>query len=269
VEVNVVRLELEERDEPLRIIPIGDIHYGNRGCNKKYALNLRDWIVKTPNTYVIGMGDYGDFITHQDEKRFEWEEIDRDLFKDGFEKKSIVEKQYEWIYDFFEPIAEAGKLLGLHYGNHDYQIKKRHHWNIVRTLCNDLNTTYLGWEAITQIRWKKEQFHNHSINILSTHGWGSASKIGGKANKLTELFTHAKADIYLMGHVHVKDVHVMGQYELAGSKIVKRKKIFGLTGTFLDSALYAFQKGYQPTVAGTIRVDIYPVKYPIDIHARV
>lgn len=269
MEVNVVRLYLDNKDEPLKLIPIGDIHYGNKGCNKKYVLKLRDWVVNAENTYVIGMGDYGDFITHQDKKRFEWEEIDEELYKGGFSEKSLVEKQYHWIHDFFEPIADADKLLGLHYGNHDYQIRKRHHWDIVRTLCDELGVPYLGWEAITRIKWFKDQFHNHSITILSTHGWGSAAKIGGKANKLGELFLHARADIYLMGHVHIKDAHVIGQYELAGSRVVKRKKVFGLTGTFLDSALYAYHKGLQPTMAGTLRIDIYPQKRPVDIHARV
>ncbi len=269
MEVNIATVYLDNRDEPLKLIPIGDIHYGNRGCNKKYALKLRDWIVNSENTAVIGMGDYGDFITHQDKTRFEWEEIDEELFRDGFEEKTLVEKQFYWIKDFFEPIADADKLLGLHYGNHDSSIKKRHHWDIVRTLCDELEVPYLGWEALTKIKWSRNQFHRKGITLLTTHGWGSAAKIGGKANKLTDLFLHARADIFLMGHVHVKDVHVMGQFELHGSKVVKKKKVFGLTGTFLDDALYARHKGYQPVMPGTLRIDIYPQKTHVDIHARV
>jgi len=269
VEVNITTITLDDPAEPLKIIPIGDIHYGNKGCNKAYALRLRDWIAATDNVYVIGMGDYGDFITHQDKKRFEWEEIDRELFQDGFELRTLVEKQYHWILDFFEPIADAGKLLGLHYGNHDSSIKKRHHWDIVRSLCDELGVPYLGWEAITKVKWDREQFHRRAVLMLTTHGWGSAAKIGGKANKLTELFMHARADIYLMGHVHVKDVHVMGQFELHGKKVRKQKKIFGLTGTFLDDALYARHKGYQPVMPGTLRIDVYPQKKHVDIHARV
>jgi len=263
------KITLEDKDKPLKLIPLGDIHYGNKGCNKRAAIKLRDWIMQNDNVRVIGMGDYGDFITHNDIKRFEWSEIDKDLLKGGFDRHSIIEKQYHWIRDYFTPLAEAGKLIGLHYGNHDYQIRKRHHWDIVQSICEELDVRYLGYQSLIKLQWDNDQFHRPPVKILSAHGWGGGMTIGGKASKLNKLISHANADIYLMGHVHAKDTHTDGYYDLIGNDVVKRKRIFALTGTFLDDALYAEHGGYPPIVSGTVKISIYPHKSPIDFHASV
>lgn len=269
MEAVVHTVTLDDPLKPYNVVPIGDIHYGNIGVDKKYAFNLRDWVLNTPNIGVFGMGDYGEFITNQDLKRFEWADIDPELFKSGFDEHSIIEKQIAWIQEYFRPIAEAGKLLGMHYGNHDYNMWKHHHINIVKRICENLNVPYMGFNCITKLKWDRDQFHQFPVLIYSTHGHGGGAKNGGKVNKVDDMMLHANADIYLMGHHHTKDVHPMGHFELRGQKTIKRKKLFGITGTFLDTATYANHKGYPPSVPGVIKLKIYPQKRVLDLHGSV
>ena len=39
------------------IIPIGDIHIGDPNFNERKFLDFRDWILQTPNTFVLLPGD--------------------------------------------------------------------------------------------------------------------------------------------------------------------------------------------------------------------
>jgi len=63
-------ITLDDMNEPVKVIPFGDIHIGAAGVNITYLKNTIEWIRKTPNCYAIGMGDYCDCIDVKD-KRFD------------------------------------------------------------------------------------------------------------------------------------------------------------------------------------------------------
>ena len=61
----------------ISIIPTGDWHLGSAACDVDKLKELLNWIKKTPDVYVIGLGDYIDAINLSD-KRFDPDMVDPD-----------------------------------------------------------------------------------------------------------------------------------------------------------------------------------------------
>lgn len=93
-----IKIPIKENTRYISIIPIGDIHLGNPYSNLKKALEFRDYVLKTPNTYTIDMGDDMDIVTKES-------------------KGDIYEQQYSPYYQkqetikFWKPVQEANKLF--------------------------------------------------------------------------------------------------------------------------------------------------------------
>jgi hypothetical protein len=106
------------------------------------------------------------------------------------------------------------------------------------------------------------------------HGHGGGMRVGGKFNKVEDLKFDSWSDIYCIGHTHQIGAFPSMVMELRGSRIVARKTVHVLGGSFLKTYVkgysgYARKLGYHPTKTGVARIDIYPTKDPIDIHCRI
>jgi len=105
------------RDCEYRIVPIGDIHIGNKGCVENQFAKVIQHVQETDNCYWIGMGDMCDFINMKD-PRFAVDELA------GWVKREhlgdLVAAQRDRLLEMLEPIAH--KCLGLVEGNHERSI---------------------------------------------------------------------------------------------------------------------------------------------------
>ena len=168
--------------QDILIIPFGDLHLGNKNCNKTKIKEYIDWIKHTPRLYWIGMGDYADAITHSDERRYDFDSLDPEL--------PTPDEQYAWVRAEFAKIKT--NCLGLHIGNHDFELQRRHEHRYVKMdLCDSLELPFLGYNAMTRLKFilKKrngERMHRNggTITIASTHGSTNARTAGGKINPM-------------------------------------------------------------------------------------
>ena len=253
MEINSVRIPYKHDGERFQIIPLGDIHYGNWQCDTDYIEKLIDWIRKEHNTYVLGMGDYCDCITPNDERRFDLDSA----------KEFRPAEQYDYIYKQFYKIKD--KLLGLHIGHHGDNLRLQLE-NHDLELAKKLETRYLDWQAFTILNFVRNN-RKSKLTIYSTHGHGGGGTTGAKINKVEDLAKFYDADIYLMGHLHkcltATDSLVgigTGKY---GSRLVYPKRIYGITGTMLRYPIegksgYEARKGYRPMKPGVIKIKLYP-----------
>lgn len=295
METLIKKIKYQKKSDIFYLVPIGDIHLGNAGCDEERLGELIKWIEKTENVMWLGMGDLADCIVSSDAKRFDIETIADWLYKSE-RIQDIAVAQFEKLEKMFAPIAH--KCLGLLYGNHEKEILKRHHIDLIRNLCQSLNVENLGYEAMIRLSFeqklKKGKGHSMSHTIHAEHGYGGGRRPGAKINKIDMRDLGYDADIYLMGHVHEKGL-VVGRkiylptlstgYDIGGiaRPKVKYKKILKvLTSCFLDKHIDSDDKifpyergpisypevgGYNPPSQGAVRLDFQ--MHDGDVHVRM
>ena len=271
MEVNNFVIDYQGKGTWISLVPVGDIHLGDKNCDVKYFEKLVDWVLEDDKRYVIGMGDYGNYIVPSDASRYDSTVVDI--------KYASPEEQFKKILKTFQPLAEKNKIIGFHTGNHEEEMRKRHYFDFTRNMCHTLKVPYLGWNAITSLSFNRlsstgGKCNSNNLILYSTHGFGSGFRRGSKVNKLEDLASFVDADIYLMGHNHdifsTRTIQLrLSKGKKSPGKIIERKRVFACTGTMLRGyaagvTSYIERKGYQPHKIGVIKVKIKP--YTKDIH---
>ncbi len=159
-------IKLEDKKQPLRIIPIGDIHVGNVNCDKKYVEKLIKWIEEKENTYIIGMGDFVDAIIPTGDTRFDMKSIDPDFLPN---LSDLPMAQVEYLKDLLYPVRE--KIITLLPGNHEEKFRKTHYIDPILELCRYLECEMGDIMTYIRIRFDRSQFHTSPVIIWAHHGW--------------------------------------------------------------------------------------------------
>lgn len=259
--------------DTVHIIPIGDTHVGNICFDRPYFEEMVEWILAQKNTYVCGMGDLVDAVTHMDVNRYDIENVDHEF--------NTPEKQHKYISKWFGKLAAKEKLLFLLEGNHEYEIKHRYNHEHCNRWSAEMNVPAPGYQCM--MRFTMEENYNtkknkaHSYDIFAHHGHGGAGRTGNAVNKIQRFAENYLADIYMMGHTHDKFANIEARVKMAdrpdgdGNIQLSQKKIaFINTGTFMDtfkvgaSSTYAERKGFQVKMKGVVKIMLKDG----DIHLR-
>lgn len=244
------------RTNELKLIPLGDIHLGDPNCNIKKLEGTVDYIKKSKDTIVIGMGDYINAAL-------------KNSVSDVYSSKYTPEEEYELIIDILNPIKD--KFLGLLTGNHEHRIKKDTSIDMTKLMASELDVPYFGWSCFLRLTVGKNPSnhgHNPTYSICATHGGSGATTESGRANAMKKFMYSNQADLYLMGHLHHLSPLIINQYRYydTRNKCVKEGKRYGVfTGHFLNyTGSYAEMKGYAPGKSGVPKVKLFGDRY--DIH---
>lgn len=251
-----IKYESASKDFEMLFVPLGDFHVGNINCDKKKLEEYVKWIADTPNIYWWGMGDYADcIIGGGEDPRYDFDSLDPNL--------PTPDEQYQYVQDLLTPIKD--RCFGLHLGNHDYDLQKRHaHRYVGRQLCPNLGLKFLGYTAFIRIHMERTGKNGQTIDICSTHGSSFARTPGGKINALMHFANGFDADIYTYGHTHDKYIHERPYYVLSTNMVmVERKQVFALTGGFLKgyqegTVSYVERKNLEPLKTGIVKITVWP-----------
>jgi hypothetical protein len=243
-------VELITSFDRVKIIPIGDIHVGapEGQCDWGKVERELKYIMDTPDTYMIGMGDYCDCASKMVRKG-----------PNVFTSSLSPMEQYEKILDAFEPLAENGKLLGMLTGNHEQWINEDSGIDIIALLCRGLKVPYLGSACDITINVNKQKYLGY-IQHGSSSAKLSNTKIGSMLNSTKDIFAH----FFLYGHVH----------QVASTKCSKMfdgkemKSYYILTGHFLSwKGGYAQQFGLSACPTGVAKLSLFSDRH--DIHVSL
>lgn len=239
-------------DDEIRIVPFGDWHVGapKNQCEIEKLIDMRDWILKTKDTYMIGLGDYMDCA-----QKMPW--------KNGpsvYDESEAPTDQFFKVEKILKPLADAGKILGLHQGNHEEWISQNVGFDVIRVLCDNLKVPFLDPACETTVILN-EKF---KYKIYSFHGTGCPRTETGALNTLDRNTKRYFADIFLMGHTHQKAVK-------EGARIVNGKlsKTYNvLTGHWLSwKGSYAQRFAFDPIPVGVCLIKLYSKRF--DFHVSV
>jgi len=233
---------------------LGDTHIGNKGAHKNLVRRTVKWIEAYADTWS-GSGDYIEAITHDDERRFDWSTLDREL--------ATPKEQVAWVAEALEPIAD--KCLGLLRGNHEYEVERRRGFDATDRLAEKLGTEAWGYSAFLRFRFNRGQ-HRTKFDVFMHHGKTAARTKGGKINKLRSMDRIFEADVYCMAHVHDVEADVRPFLTVDQKlNIVEKRLLYVLTGGFLrgyveNMSTYVERGMYAPTTLGAIFLQFTPEK---------
>jgi predicted MPP superfamily phosphohydrolase len=261
-------------NEPVTIVPIGDMHVGNIGFDKKYFQDMVDWICEEKNCYTIGMGDFADSIIHLDADRYDVNCVDTEF--------NTIEKQYRYVSKWLGKLAKKDKLLAILTGNHEYTIEHKYGHEICNRLAYDLGVKNLGVQGmirlVLQENYDTKKNKSHAYTMFCHHGCGAGRKTGSVVNRIEEFAEAYDADLFAMGHTHRKFGSIQARWKISDQKdgdgnltLREHKVAFINTGTFLNTfvvggpSTYAERAGYNPTVKGVMKAIL---SLDGDIHVR-
>jgi len=247
--------EIKTTEDRIRLVPLNDWHLGapENQCDLKKIKAEINYILKTPNTYAIGLGDYCDCAQKMPGRR------GPSVFLQSLDPQT----QMETAIELLTPLAKAKKLLGLHDGNHEQWIAEATGINIIKTIADGLGVPYLGPACDTLIYLYNKNGKQKYL-IYSQHGNSSAKLKHTKLGALIAATKDIFADVFLWGHVHQIAV-VKGGKRWNGRQM---KCYYILCGHFLKwEGSYAQMFGLDICPAGTPKIQLFADRK--DVHVSV
>jgi hypothetical protein len=274
-------IKVSKLNEPIYLIPFGDLHYGSPLFHKEKWAEFIEWAKDKPRCLFLGMGDYFDMSSTSERKLL----LSPDLHESTLETlEEWYEKQVQALYGDIRFMD--GNLIGLIEGNH-YSV---YNSGITTTqhLAQLTKSTYLGTSAFVRLSFTPYPKTTAStcIDIFAHHGTGAARKHGTSLLAVERMAEVAEADIYLAGHDHKKTASLASRLQLSPTgnkpKLSQRKILLGRTGSFLKGYVpnkrsYIARKMLPPTDLGVLKIELTPKRYRedgrdtlyVDIHASI
>lgn len=267
-------IPVTELNEPIYLIPFGDMHRFAPLCDVPKWLEFLIWAKHKKNAYFIGMGDYDDLASFSERKALlhaSLHESTQQTLDDIYQER--VRKLVKEIWFMKD------KIIGLIEGNHFGALQSG--MTTTQMMCDKLKCKYLGVSSF--IRLSFPYGHKHaSIDIWCHHGRGASRLAGGSINAVEQMTGLGEAQIYLMGHDHRKSIAMKSRLYLADDRLRQKKILLGRTGSFLlgyvdNQPSYVARGAMTPCDLGVIKIELTPRRnekkgeddYYIDIHSSL
>ncbi len=230
------------------VYPLGDVHKGSPAHDPE---KWREWIgylSGKPNCSLLGTGDF----------------LNSAL-------KTSVSETYDEILSVGEAKREVrselrplgGRIDLLIPGNHEDRIYRAVGDCPIQDLADSLEAPYARKAALVVYRVGEVEYL-----VYVRHGAGGGG-VGARANRLEKQANAFSADVYVSGHTHSQLVFPseIFAYDRELGKIVRRKRYFVSSGSFLRYEEYAAGQGFTPTKMGAPRIRLDGERW--DIHVSI
>jgi len=240
------KIHVEPEEKSAILYPFYDIHHGNANHDVKSFNRFIKPVIKDPNSYVIGGGDW----------------IEGAIYGSAGREDQVVEidDQIDYIVGKFRPIAEEGRLFGILRGNHEARSRRSGNVDHARRIAKDLEVPYFRggiFLSITILLGNNSRGKTYTGYAI--HGKSGARTPEGKMRSCKKLAEVAEVDLYLMGHVHALISAKGFKYAVKSGHIQDITPTFVLCGHYLEYiGSYAQEWGIQPSgPAGTPKIKLH------------
>lgn len=246
--------------EDLKLAPVGDIQYGAASSDiDKLDRHIQYGIEH--GWSFLGMGDYLDHFSPSNRRALvaakgALYDSARELLDESVENR---------IYDLSQTLQAPGQWLGLVQGDHAWEFADGEHSD--GKLARELGCDFFGTSVMLKVKIGECPV---PLVIWATHGKGASINPTGKTNHLERMVRSFDADVYLMGHAHLKYGVPLDRFETVTKNkknyIVNRTKIIGITGSFMSGitnsvkGTYVEEAALAPVPTGGLLITAKPVK---------
>jgi len=236
------------------LIPLGDIHIGDKMCNYALLKDHIDWVKSEPDAYVLGMGDWLNVAT-------------RSSKSSPFQQDLTLQEQITKCAEIFEPIKH--KILGMIQGNHENRLEKECGFDPLCTVALALNIPYFKYSVVGCLVVGDKRPIGYTF--YAHHSTGGGSTVGAKLNRIDKLRgIVSNCDMYLGGHNHQLGIIpvITKTVDVIHKKVIDKRQLLVDCGSFLGwEDGYAEQMMLQPAKLGCPRIRLNGDKR--DIHASI
>lgn len=214
------------------LMPVGDIHFGAKGCANNHLKSTIQWAVDR-GCYYVGIADFLNFAS------LSQRQIMAMLREDSREAidasvRADADRLYEEVLK-----PTAGHWLGMVEGNHTWYFEDG--TNIEQYLCKLLKCDYLGTSSIIRLQFEDAPKNHPEADVLVfvQHGKTSSAKTtGGHLNAPEQILKWMFVDLVFMGHDHSKVAGPSDMiYITPDNVLVHKTRVAARTGGYL--------KGYE------------------------
>jgi len=230
-----INIDLPPSIGEIKVIPLFDLHIGSPQAD----LKLISRYLQQDAYFILG-GDLMDAGI-------------KNSIGNVYHQEMTPQEQLDKLVEIFEPCKE--RIIGICSGNHEQRINREVGIDILQVFAQLIQREkyYDPDSLLIHIRLGKNR-HAKKTNytFYVVHGWSGARKPGGKMNAIQELRGVILADIYLVGHSHLKGV-VCEDFFLPdhiNKAIIKTQQYFISVGSFLEYGDYAARRGMSVAQLG-------------------
>lgn len=224
--------------DKVTIIPIADVHIGDKLANLKLLKEALQRIKEEPNTFTIINGDLCNMALKNSKS---------DVYSDQLSPMEQVLTATELLEDI------KNKILVISSGNHEDRTMKETNIDVTRLIAKQLGIEERyadAWWYLYLTFGKDNKGRAITYGITGLHGYGGGRKSGGKINRLEDMSQVVIADLYLMSHTHkpisTKNCIYVPYYQ--SKSLSKQEMYYLMTNSFLESdGGYAEKMGLAPS----------------------
>lgn len=256
-------INLKTKADNIQIFSVSCLHIGHKNHDKDQAEDYRNYILKTPDTYAISLGDDTENALPGDEKHNSM----------MWDQNMGPQEQFEAACEFWKPVAEAGKLLLTTSSNHWYRTEGKTGISLAKQMniflknsakdAKSLQPAWGNWMAYLRLNVNKQSYVIHAW-----HGAGGGTSPESALKNCRKQAESHHADLYLIGHYHKKLVYedVYFGWPKGEPKPTERKRAYGATGCFLRwDESYAERAGLPPAMRGAIKVQLGANEWDVNV----
>lgn len=224
-----VRWEIPaDHTKQIELLQMTDMQFGHIQCKEHRVIEYRDWILKSPNRYMLWTGDNVD--------------AGHILSKGSpFDQKYEPQTQVLRFCELWAPARH--RILGYVGGNHERRGIPTF-GDLGTLIATLLRIPYSAGQQLLDI-----YYGNHKpFKIHLWHGVGGARTKGTVAQILDRFMQKGDAHVYLMGHVHTPMIIPTWKEhrDHTQQRVILRKSMGGVGSSFLDTwGTYAEVAGFN------------------------
>ena len=245
--MKVIKRDLSVDIDKITIIPISDVHIGDKTANLKAFKEVLERIKTEPNTFTILNGDLCNIALKTSKS---------DVYSDEL---TPMEQVLE-IIRFLEPIKD--KILVMSNGNHEDRITKDTSIDVLYLVAKQLKLEQVyssSWWYLYLSFGNTNKNRPALYTISGFHGSGSSTTSSGKLGKVKKMSQVVLADVYIMSHVHepinTKGIIFVPDYQ--HKSIVKKEMYYCISNSFVEyENSYAEKMGLIPSNTGINEIEL-------------
>ena len=245
--MKVIKRDIKGKIDHLTIIPISDVHIGDKKANLKAFKDTIERIKNEPNTFTILNGDLCNIALKNSKS---------DVYNDDMTPMEQVLK----VISFLEPIKD--KILVMSNGNHEDRITRDTSIDVLYLVAKQLRLEQVyspSWWYLYLSFGENNKHKPVLYTITGYHGSGGSQTSGAKINKVKKMSQVVLADVYLMSHVHepinAKGVIYTPDYQ--HRTVVKKEMYYAISNSYVEyEGSYAEKMGLIPSNNGISEIQL-------------